>query len=1528
MGVAAERLRDRQWIILAAALAMLGLYWAGGARPVPVLLAMVAVVVVAALAPRHTRQHDNPGATPRSSGRVLDSLSTVDLAAAVPDPLLLFDRQGIVVHANDSAKTFLGSVSPGMAVQLKFRAPEMQELIEQVLSAPGPRAIDYVERVPIERAFRVVATPVGEGTGLFALIFRDQSEARRIDRMRADFIANASHELRTPLASITGFIETLRGPAKNDAAARDNFLQIMQSQTGRMARLIDDLLSLSRLEMKPYLRPGTKVDIRETVESVIDSLNPLARESGIVIVKELPAGPVEVPGSRDELFQVSAEQLHDVALGILDLQQRPRVKLFVRRDEFDRSVSCLVYLPRDRYTTQLRLAIQAILCRAYQGELVAHYTQVTDAPHARLQIVLGTRPGKVPDVDPAIVEKEIVEASRGWSDHLAEALAAAFGEERGARLQKRYRRAFPPGYQERTPPPEAARDIESIERLLAAGGLVMSLAPAASGADEAFRLKLFHPDVPIPLSHVLPLLEAFGLRVLDEVPHVVHVGDPAAPHRVVLHDFGLESESGRRIDLALIREPFFDAFLAVWRGEAESDRLNGLVIDVGLGWRDVGVIRAYTRYLRQAGLTFSQRYIERAMVANPEIAARTVALFRARLDPDVDDREPLAEALLGEIGTLLDGVANADDDRILRRFINLVESTLRTNYFQPDAADRPKARLALKLDSTRIDELPLPRPMVEVFVYSTEMEGIHLRGGKVARGGIRWSDRREDFRTEILGLMKAQTVKNAVIVPVGAKGGFVLKQPPDPTDREATQAAGVAAYRTLIEGLLDITDSRADGEVVPPARVVRRDADDPYLVVAADKGTATFSDIANEIAEAYRLWLGDAFASGGSRGYDHKQVGITARGAWESVKRHFREMGRDIQTEPFTVIGVGDMSGDVFGNGMLLSPAIRLLAAFDHRHIFVDPSPDAAVSFAERRRLFQLPRSSWADYDTSLLSPGGRVFSRHAKMLVLSPEIRDRFAIAAERMTPAELIRTLLEAEADLLWFGGIGTYVKAARESHAEVGDRANEALRVDAARLRCKVVGEGANLGVTQLGRIEFAARGGRINTDFIDNSAGVDCSDHEVNIKILVDAVVAEGRLTVTERNRLLAEMTEEVAGLVLHNNYAQTQAISLIAAEGAASLDSQARLIRALERQGRLNRTVDVMPDDEALAERAQARLGLTRPEIAVLFSTCKIWLADEILASDLPDDRHLADDLVRYFPTPIRSRFPAAIGKHRLRRELIATMTTNSLINRVGGTFVTDIAEKTGATPVDIARAYIVARDVYDVRSIWHGIEALDGRVAWATQVRLYAAVHRLIERATRWFLRHGSQPLDISVSVAAFDTAIARLIERLEEVLPETVRSAVAEAARQEMADGVPAELARRVAMLPVLPSATDVVRLAAATGAPIDAVAARYFAVGEKFGFAWLRQQAGTIPASGYWQRLAITAVIDELYEHQRRLVEAVVAADGNSPEEAIAAWTSGRAAGVERAHTVLAELQAAASLDLSMLAVASRQLRALTES
>ncbi len=1229
---------------------------------------------------------------------------------------------------------------------------------------------------------------------------------------------------------------------------------------------------------------------------------------------------------RDELFQVSDDYLFSVVVGILHLQQRPRVALFVRRDDFGRFVSCLVYVPRDRFTTELRLIIQAILERAFAGTVTAHYTQVSDAPLARLQVYLRTRPDDAPQHDIDDVEAEIVAASRSWADQMLDALTVSHGEEKGRRLHGCYADAFPPSYRERFTAGHAVADIGEIEEVLATGRLQIALYRPLTADEHQVRFKLFHPDAPIPLSQVLPILENLGLKVIDEVPHPVAVRGEV-PRTVIIHDFGVESESGREIDLAAFRARFHEAFTSLWWGEAESDRLNALVLEAGLGWRDVVVLRAYARYLRQAGITFSQRYIEQAIIANAGIAGQIVALFRTLFDPDLPDREAKSEMLRNRIGQLLDLVVSADEDRILRRFLNLVDATLRTNFFQPDGAGATKSYLALKLDSARIDELPLPRPMVEIFVYAPTMEGVHLRGGRVARGGIRWSDRREDFRTEILGLMKAQMVKNAVIVPVGAKGGIVLQPPPDPTDREATQAAGIAAYRTLISGLLDLTDNLIENGVRPPERVVRLDGDDPYLVVAADKGTATFSDIANGISADYGFWLGDAFASGGSQGYDHKKMGITARGAWESVKRHFRELGKDIQTEPFTVVGVGDMSGDVFGNGMLLSPAIRLVAAFDHRHIFVDPDPDPAISFAERQRLFALPRSSWADYGKDLLSPGGKVFERKAKTITLTPEICRRFALSKERMTPAELASQLLRAEVDLLWFGGIGTFVKAADETHAEAGDRANDGVRVDAEALRCKVVGEGANLGVTQLGRIAYAARGGRINTDFIDNSAGVDCSDHEVNIKILTDAVVAEGDLTAKQRNALLVEMTEEVGNLVLRDNYLQTQAISLIEADGPVALESQARLIRFLERHARLNRAVEYLPDDEGLAERAQARHGLTRPEIAVLFSYCKIWLNEEVLKSDLPDDPHLAEDLVSYFPQAIETRFAARIARHRLRRELIATALTNSLINRMGGTFLTEIGEKTGASAVDIARAYIIVRDVYALREIWAAIEALDSRVSTAVQMAMQRDVQRLIERACLWILRHGGTPLDISVNVAAFGTTIPALTAALDGALPESMRAGLDAEVGKRLAAGVPEDLARRLAVLTVLPAAGDIVRLAAARGEPIATVAALYFAAGETFGFGWLREQAEAISATGYWQRLAIAATIEELTQHQRALVERIMKQTGHAAVEAIGVWSDHNRGGADRALALISEMQTAGSVDLSMITVASRQLRTLAQ-
>ncbi len=1210
---------------------------------------------------------------------------------------------------------------------------------------------------------------------------------------------------------------------------------------------------------------------------------------------------------RDELFQIAEDMLLDTALGILRLQERQRVALFVRRDEFGRFLSCLVYVPRDRYDTALRQAMQAVLEDAFTARVSTYFTQVVDAPLARLHFILRVIDPAAPEPDLAQVEARLADAARSWSDHLRDALLDRHGEAVGLKLYRRYANAFPPGYQASQSAQAAVVDMDRIEQ--AGGALALNLYQPLEAADHQAAFKLYHPGTTVPLSDVLPVLENLGFRVISEVPHeLARAGGP-----VRVHDFFMQTADGSPVDVRSLRDRFHDAFRAVWEGRAENDGFNRLVLLAGLTWREVVILRAYAKYMRQAGTTFSQAYLDQTLAANPGLTCALVQLFRARFDPQGDgDTGPAEQAI--QAG--LDQVVSADQDRILRFFRALMLATLRTNYYQPQADGSPKDYLSLKLDSRAVPGLPLPRPWVEVFVYSPRMEGIHLRGGKVARGGIRWSDRREDFRTEILGLMKAQMVKNSVIIPTGAKGGFVVKRPP--AAREELQAEGIACYQTLIRGLLDITDNLKGGVLVPPLAVRRHDGDDPYLVVAADKGTATFSDIANAISLDYGHWLGDAFASGGSKGYDHKAMGITARGAWVSVQRHFREMGLDVQSQDFTVAGVGDMSGDVFGNGMLRSRHIRLVAAFDHRHIFLDPDPDPAASFAERERLFALPRSSWADYTLECLSPGGMVVPRTAKSVRVTPQVQALLDLADDTVTPDQLMQAILTASVDLLWFGGIGTYVKAAAESNDRAGDRANDAIRVDARQLRCKVVGEGANLAFTQLGRIEFALAGGRINTDAIDNSAGVDTSDHEVNIKILVDEVVAQGDLTDKQRNGLLASMTDDVAALVLRDNYLQTQAISLIESIAPDILDQQDRLMRLLEKEGRLARPVEFLPGDEALAERSAAKRGLTRPEIAVLLAYSKLWLNDHLGESDLPDHPLLVAELEHYFPDALAGY---DFSRHRLRREIVATVTTNSIINRVGGTFVSQMMERSGQGPVDVARAYLVAREAYGLRGIWQQIEDLDHKVAAEVQYGMLREVNRLIERGVSWLLHHGPQPMDMGAMIAELTPGIADLQACLENVLPPDTHDAVQARLQAYVDRGVPEPLARQVAHEIVLASAFDIIRIGQKSGLSVPEAALLYFATGARFGLGWLRAAADRTAVGDHWQKLAAAALIEDLYARQRELTLAVAAA------HTLEDWLTRRSSAVERFESLLAELKGATKVDLAALTVAAHQLRGLTE-
>ena len=1232
---------------------------------------------------------------------------------------------------------------------------------------------------------------------------------------------------------------------------------------------------------------------------------------------------------RDELFQISDDQLFDTSVGIVHLQDRQRVALFVRVDKFQRYMSCLIYVPRDRYTTALRREMQNILCEAFVGEVSAHHAEIGGSPLARLHLIIRTKPGKTPPYDVCALEGLLVAAARSWIDHLSESLTAHHGEEVGLELMNRYGDAFDVGYRETYDNVQAVHDIDEIERLVESGGIGMTLYRPPGAPASKIRFKVFHPDSAVPLSDALPLFEHMGFRVMDEIPNQV-ILDRDQNRKIMIHDFGLESRDGSNVNLDVIHDNFKDAFDRVWHGETESDGFNALVAGARLTWRGVVILRAYAKYLRQAGIAFSQAYMEQTLANNAGLARDIVNLFTASFDPaTARGAAARIKRILTRLDKGLEVVVSADEDRILRRFINAVENTLRTNYYQTANGGGHKPYLSFKLDSKKIDELPLPRPLREIFVYSPRVEGVHLRFGLVARGGLRWSDRREDFRTEVLGLVKAQQVKNAVIVPVGSKGGFVVKRPPATGGRDAFMEEGIACYKIFISGLLDLTDNIRGPKIVPPRNVIRRDGDDPYLVVAADKGTATFSDIANAVSLDYGHWLGDAFASGGSQGYDHKKMGITARGAWESVKRHFREMGKDIQKQDFTVVGVGDMAGDVFGNGMLLSKHIKLLAAYNHLHIFVDPDPDPSKSFAERKRLFNLPRSAWTDYDKKAMSTGGVIFERSAKSLKLTPQIMECFGIEKSQVTPNELMRHILLAEAELMWFGGIGTYIKLSAESHLDAGDRANDPIRVNGKELRCKVIGEGANLGCTQLGRVEFTLAGGRMNTDSIDNSAGVDSSDHEVNIKILVDTAMAAGGLTQAKRNALLASMTDEVGKLVLIHNYRQTQALSMIESKGVTALDNQQRLMRRLERADRLNRAVEFLPDDETLGERALAHQGLCRPELSVLLSYAKIWLYDELMASDMPDDPYLLDDLIDYFPTPLRKKYAPGIANHRLRREIIATRATNSLIDRAGVTFVSKFVEKTGLGADAITRAYIIARQVFQLRGLWEEIEALDNKVSAKTQTAMLNDVNHLIEWLTLWFLRHGKQGLDLGAHIKEFSDGIATLAGGIKKALPAHYVRDARTRAQPYLDQGVPEALALQVAGLVNLYSGCDLIRLAFRRKLDVLDAARMYFAIGTRFKLGRLRAAAEYMEAESHWQQLAVAALVEEVYSHQLALAGQVLDLSGGKlePSKAIDTWIDKNRLTVEPTEQLLTELWATEVNDLSMVAVASRQIRTMTE-
>ncbi|MDN3483994.1 NAD-glutamate dehydrogenase [Pseudoalteromonas sp. APC 3224] len=1227
---------------------------------------------------------------------------------------------------------------------------------------------------------------------------------------------------------------------------------------------------------------------------------------------------------RDELVQARENELLEVAMGVLQIQERDMCRLFVRKDAYGRFLSCMVYVPRERYNTALRRETQAILANAFNSDVKVEFTTYfSESTLARTHYTVRVTDNNI-EYNVKDIENNLIEAARTWEDKLQSALLESAGEARGNELNRKYCNAFARSYKEEVLPSAAVVDIEKLEMLSDENKLEMLFyRPQEEASSNIVRLSLFHKDEPIHLSDVMPMLENFGLRVVGETPYSVKTSDGGVNW---VMDFSMLIDSKGMADFDKISARFRAALTSVWANRLENDGFNRLVLMGGLTGRESSILRAYAKYMRQIGVTFSQTYIESTFANYPHIAAKIVNLFSKKFSVKSPASAKTLEKLGLEIYAELENVANLDDDRIIRLYVDMIVATLRTNYFQKDAEGKFKSYISLKIQPSLIPEVPLPVPAFEIFVYSPRVEGVHLRFGKVARGGLRWSDRREDFRTEVLGLVKAQQVKNTVIVPVGSKGGFVCKQLP--SEREAFIKEGQECYKIFIRGLLDITDNIDRGEIVPAVDVTRHDEDDAYLVVAADKGTATFSDIANGIANEYNFWLGDAFASGGSVGYDHKKMGITARGAWESVKRHFREMDINCQTTDFTAVAIGDMAGDVFGNGMLLSKHIRLQVAFNHLHIFVDPNPDAAASYPERERLFNLPRSSWEDYNKELISSGGGIFSRAAKSITLTPEMKKMLGTKKASMTPNELIKASLMMDHDLLWNGGIGTYIKHSKETDADVGDRANDALRINGKDLGAKVFGEGGNLGATQLGRIEFAAQGGRVNTDFIDNVGGVACSDNEVNIKILLNGLVAEGDLTRKQRDELLYSMTDEVSELVLKDCYRQTHTLSITQSKGTSTLKEKIRFIHALEKDGKLDRAIEFIPTDEELAERAAAGKDLTRPELSVLVSYAKMVLKESLVTDEITENPYYRQLLVKSFPRPLREKFNDAMDNHPLRKEIIATKLANNIVNDMGLNFMVRMNEETGANEAEIALCYSIASEIFQMRETWLSISDLDNKIPSSVQTEMLYQLRRTVRRATRWFLRHRTKAQSIEQAIEIFSPTFADLSENLTKYIVKTESDRIVSAREELTQSGVPTDIAQRIVSLSSLFSVMDLTQIAQNSNRKIDMVSHTYFKLGAQMGLHWFLDQITNQPVSNHWQALARASYREELDWQQRTLSEVVLNSfegENSDVDGQIEQWMDSQELLLQRWKQMLTEFKTSQSHDFAKFSVALRELMLL---
>ena len=1270
---------------------------------------------------------------------------------------------------------------------------------------------------------------------------------------------------------------------------------------------------------------------------------------------------------RDEILQMPDRLLFDHTVSILRLQERPRIALYTRSDPFGRYISCLVYVPRERYETKLRLKLQNVLEQQLGGKCTIYKVSQDDSPLSRVlyQIDINAL-GKIPKFSNEKLEEALIEAGQNWPDRLNETIEDNIDDpEQVANMIRRYGNAFPLSYHEHYDPIQAVLDIKKINNIIDGDIIDLALYEDTSGNETEIHLKLYHAKIPLALSDVLPIMENMGLNIITELPSEIQ----PAQHKdtIWIHDFLIEpSDKNSPVDIQAAKAPFEEVFKKIWHREMESDSINMLSFYAQMTWRDIAILRSYAHYLRQTGSAFSLPYMESAITTYPNIAKKIVVLFKEMFDPSnpvnkqMDEKQKAKE--IKSIHKKLDKVSSLDHDRILRSLVGLVSATLRTNFFQTDKNGHPKAHLSLKLDSSQITELPEPKPYREIFVYAARVEGVHLRGDKIARGGLRWSDRHEDFRTEVLGLMKAQQVKNAVIVPMGAKGGFVVKNPTKDGGRDALISEGIECYKIFVRGLLDITDNRKGSDIIRPKDVVCYDEEDPYLVVAADKGTASFSDIANGLSEEYGFWLGDAFASGGSAGYDHKKMGITARGAWESVKRHFRELNHDTQTQDFDVIGVGDMAGDVFGNGMILSEHIRLIGTFNHIHIFCDPDPDTAKTFKERQRLFKEVKG-WDHYNQKLLSKGGKIFSRSDKSLTLTPEIRKRFDIDEKKVSPNRLIRAMLCARTDLLWFGGIGTYVKATSESHADVGDKGSDSLRINATEIRAKVLGEGANLAITQAARIEYARNGGYLNADYIDNAGGVASSDDEVNIKILLGDVMRKPKhkLDIKKRNKLLESMTESVSTHVLRGNYQQAQGISLMELQAADNMASHGQLIHHLKQRIGLSRTLEKLPTQEEIDHRIRIGKGLTRPELSILQSYAKISYTADLLNSDITESKAMEERLIRYFPKKLGQSYSKEILDHRLKAEIIATSLANGIVNRMGPDFIRDRMEKCGVSCEDIAKAYIIVREAFGLRDTWNAIEALDGKVPATVQLNALCETSRMVERAVTWFLTRFGRKLNINRDVASFKDGIMAVKNNLNIVVPKELLNKINQLTKNGVDNGLPKTLSHDISMMPILGSACDIIRISVDYKFDIAITARVYFELGQHFHLDWMRQKARYLPTESRWSAQALEGLIDQLYTCQAGLTVRILTdmnkdiqqgtkKNGqnngqnnsqnngqdngqdngqnigcNGRDSVLEAWINDRGAQAKLLEPLFNELRRSANIDMSMLIIAEQRLRNL---